>query len=480
MGSPILGQHGMHPKHFSPPFTLKYIQSLAVKKGNFLVKLVDCLVTPLALERTVNDVLAWNAEVVVISSSTHNSESAMQLCSLVKAKTNIFAVAIGQGPTSYPFDYCSLASSFDVVLRGEAEREVISLLEALRNGKSEKEIKGEYVHRLNRNEVNLVWDLDALPFPEYSTKEIDAYQYLYPIRTWKKLRWGHILSSRGCPHNCIFCSQIIRETYGNKVRLRSHVNVVDEIESLLSKGVNIIAFDDDNFTALSRHAMGICREIVRRKLKVKWIAHARVDELNVSLLLLMKKAGCVLLRFGVESGSERIVKILRKTYNSSWTKVSKDIFNLCRKIGIATNALFMIGNPTETEEEINATIQLAQLLKPHLIQVHFFTPYPDLSIHELLPKNTMKKNEFSQMHHYAFPRINSSKIDSYVLVRIRSRFYRKFLLRPYFLMEHFLRYFPFYISNTNNLYLLVKVFKLVFLNYRCSFSMRHVVVPGNR
>ena len=463
MDSPILKENGEHPRHFSPPFTLKYIQALAIKDGDFQIKLVDCLVTPIPLEKLVNDVLIWDSDLLIVSSSTHSYEQAIQFCSLIKSKKNIFTVAIGQGPTAHSLDYSFSASSFDIALRGEAEKEVISLLEALKSGKSEKEISEEYQHKSSKNEVNLIWDLDHLPFPEYTPLETEAYRYLYPIRTWKRLRWGHILSSRGCQHGCIFCSQIIRETYGSKVRLRSPANVVDEIEYLRSKGVNIVAFDDDNFTALSKHIIGICKEILRRKLKVKWIAHARVDELNVFLITLMKRAGCVLLRFGIESASERIIKIIQKNpRNINWTETSKSILSCCRRAGITTNALFIIGNPGETAEEMKATIKLSKELSPDLVQVHFFTPYPGSAICENSHNHALKINELLRMHHYIYPQINLSNVSADDLITMRAVFYGSFLLRPFFLLGHFFNFLLFYINNIECSYAFSKILKIIF------------------
>ncbi|HAH19305.1 MAG: hypothetical protein A2Y00_07055 [Omnitrophica WOR_2 bacterium GWF2_43_52] len=463
MDSRILKITAGHPKHFSPPFTLKYIQALLAKNENFQVKLIDCIVTSVDLKNLLDRSLDWGTEVMVVSSTTHSRELAMQFCSLVKMKKDVFVVAVGQGATAHSFDYCFPSSPFDVVLRGESEQEVISLLESLNSGENQQQIRETYRKKLNAKEVTLIWDLDSLPFPDYEDREIEAYRFFYPIRTWKRLRWGHILSSRGCHHGCIFCSQIIRETYGNKMRLRDPVKVVDEIEYLMGKGINIIAFDDDNFTASAQHVVAISSELIKRKLKIRWIAHARADELSIPLMHLMKKAGCVLLRFGIESASARIIRILKKnTRDTNWIETIENILRHCRKTGIATHALFMVGNPTETSEEIKATIQLAEILKPDLIQVHFFTPYPGSVIYENVCNHVIRNHQLSQMHHYAFPKVNLAYVDSDDLMMLRALFYRRFLLRPSFLLKHFSRYFLYYLANGRCRYALLKVFKILF------------------
>lgn len=463
MDSPVLRESGGHPRHFAPPFTLKYIQALATKNSDLQVKLVDCLVVPITLEELVNNVLAWNADLLVVSSSTHSYESALQFCSLVKEKRYILTVAAGQGATVNFPDWSFPGFPFDIVLRGEAEEEVFSIINNLNDGMNEEVIRGIYRHKLSKGELSLAKDLDYLPFPDYTASELQAYRYFYPLRINKKLRWGHILSSRGCHHSCMFCSQIIRETYGNIIRRRSPVNVVDEIEHLMARGVNIISFDDDNFSSSQKHITEICAEILRRKLKVKWIAHSRVDELSTSLIKFMKDAGCVLLRFGIESASERIIKVLDKNRsNINWIEASMDILSSCKKIGIATNALFMIGNPAETIEEIKSTIKMAKALAPDLIQVHFFTPYPGSKIYEDLRGNEVGGNVFSRMHHYSFPQINLSAVRSSDLIKMRGIFYRSFLLNPLFMFKHLIRYFLFYINNIECALVFLKILKISF------------------
>jgi len=462
MGSAILRESGGQPRHFSPPFALKYIQSLLAQK-RYQVKLVDCLANPQPLERLAKDVLGWPPSLMVVHTSIHSRKLAFQFVSLVKKNRDILTVVIGQGPTSNYSDYISEGSPFDIALLGEPEQEVVLLLDRL-NGPSKEnidEVKKSYYNKLTENKINIVTDLDSLPFPRYNSAEIRYYQFFYPVRLNKKLKWGHILSSRGCNYRCFFCSQVTRESYGDQVRLRSPVNVVNEIEYLISIGASIISFDDDNFTFSEEHVKGVCQEILNRGLGIKWIVHARIDELNFSLMKLMKRAGCIFLRFGIESGSRRIIGILRKNpRNADWIGMSKRIFGYARRIGIATNALFMIGNPTETEDEIKDSLKLARLLKPDLIQLHFFIPYPGSIAYEQLEGKIGRKN-FSQMYHYCSPQVSTSNISALKLSKIRAGFYRNFFIRFPFLIEHFFKYAPFYIHNIDVARKLSKGFKIL-------------------
>lgn len=463
MGSSVVRESGGQPRHFSPSYTLKYIQSLLLENKN-QVKLLDCLVDPKLLQLILSDILDWSASLIVVESTMYGQKAAFQLAQLIKKNSDIVTVATGQGPTSDGTEYCVADSFFDVVFSGEAEQEVLHLIKRLNDGENMPELMESYRNNRRKNKITIIHELDSLPFPQYNWTELKCYQFLYPIRSNKKLIWGHILSSRGCLSPCTFCSQITRETYGKKVRLRSAVNVVDEIEYLISLGVNIVSFDDDNFAFSNEHATSISEEIIKRKLNIKWIAHARIDELTFSVLDIMKKAGCTLLRFGVESGSKRILKILDKSaVDSDWIGIGKSIFRYSRRIGIATNALLMIGNPTETENEIKDTLKFVKLLKPDLIQLHFFTPYPGSVVYEQY-KTQINKEDLFESYHYCAPKVNLSNVSSGRLLICRSRFYRSFYLRPFFLIEHFFRYVLFYMCNINVTCKLTSFYKIFFKN----------------
>ena len=221
-------------------------------------------------------------------------------------------------------------------------------------------------------------------------------------------------------------------------------------------GVNIISFDDDYFTMSSKHVEGICWEIKKRKLNIKWIAHARVDNISASLLQTMKEAGCILLRFGIESGSKRIIKIFEKTDASmDWIEKSKDAFRISKDVGIPTVALFIIGSPTESAEEVKESIKLAKDLAPDLIQVHYFTPYPGSASYKQF-KSKLDKDNLLEMHHYKLPIVNLSNIEWKVLERLQLTFYREFLLRPEFFFQHLIKYIRFYFYNRYIFFRLLK------------------------
>jgi radical SAM superfamily enzyme YgiQ (UPF0313 family) len=451
-----------HPQHIYPPLPLKHIEALLQKNG-YPVRLIDQWTNLITEETLLNKCLSESPGVVVILASPVDRETGFGLArSLKKEDPGIITIAVGQDVTLDCQKYLSEDSPFDLPLPGESGKEVYAVIERIKRGEGIREIKSSYVSSGNIVNPFIVEDLDSLPFPTYSLEELEQYCFSsYPLRMTQKAVWGFLLSSRGCPYDCYFCSPIMRKSYGRKYRTRSAQNVVDEIEHLMKLGVTVISFEDDNLSFKRDHLSSICQEIRRRGLKIKWIAHSRIDELTEEMMVTMKKAGCVLLRLGVESGSPRIIRTLRKTCEEGkWLDRCRKTFQLARRLKIATNALFIIGNPTETREEIESSIRLAKELKPDIIQVHYFTLYPGSAAYADY-KNTLAPELISKLHHYKLPVVNLSCVSTEELEKLCSRFYKQLLLRPSFIADHLWHYGPFYLKNPNILFHLSRVAKIL-------------------
>jgi len=422
---------------------LKYMEALLKRTCHYQIKLVDQVIHPMKLIDLLEVSFSWEPDLIIVFSTTQDYDITLRYAARMKAASQAVIICVGEGANTNRKNYSFKDSPIDIALPGEAELELLNVIKEISGGRSIKELSDFY---LRSNQLNIS-QLDELPFPECSFEELKKYHHIYPIRLNKRLVWGHVLSSRGCPYPCMFCTEMIRETIGTESRLRSAKNIVDEIQLLMEKGVNIIIFDDDNLTTHKGHVEKLCHEILMRKLNIRWVAHARVDNVSVQLLKTMKRAGCVLLRFGVESGSQRILKILDKTHGNNWIKQTKEAFESCRKLGIATTGLFMIGSPTETKKCIEETIALAKKIDPDIIQVSFFTYYPDTKV----TKKMDKDNDFTATHmnHFTTPKSdhNPSQLDIEELNHMQKLFYKKLLLNPKFIIRHFFQYSIFYMYN---------------------------------
>lgn len=450
----LLRQRNEHPLGVRPTYLLKYVQAYLSGDEKNNLFFIDQNIFDISCDELRDKVLSERPEVIVTYISTLESEVAVDELSRLKGNClpgTVF-IAVGQDVTARA-EYYKSTGVFDFALKGEAELEVCRVITALQDGKTKDQIPVE-------ERINIVKEPDVLPFPEYSEHELDSYDFVYPLKVSFKLKWGHVLSSRGCTHGCVFCSQLMRESYGNVLRRRSAVNIVDEIESLLGRGANIISIDDDDFTNSRDHVISVCNEIQQRGLKFKWITHARIDEVDEELLLLMKKAGCVLLRFGVESVQPHILSKLKKTASpGKWRKRCECVIKYMKQIKISSVCLFIVGSPGETFDDFNENVKFAEEIDPDIIQVAYFTPFPGSEVYEELKKAGEVDIDEARLYHYGFPDINLSSMSDDVLKRCQALFYRSYLLRPIFAIRHFLSFWRFYLYNPEVFFRLIRIGK---------------------
>jgi radical SAM superfamily enzyme YgiQ (UPF0313 family) len=346
-------------------------------------------------------------------------------------------------------------------LLGEPEKEFFTLFDEMRkDGESNSGWKEHYKKCYTEGQRFLVEDPDSLPFPTYTPEELAKYRSIFPVQLPKRVVWGYLIATRGCPHECEFCSEVMRISIGKRLRSRSAASIADEMEHLEQQGVNICSFQDDSFSANRGLVKSLCEELISRKSKMKWMARVRVDELKYELLVLMKKAGCVMLGIGVESGSLRILKSMHKTrHPETWHSLCRKVFTWTRELKIGTNAYYVIGNPTETKAEIEKTIDFALELNADSIQVHFYTPYPGSNAWKKYKDQLTDQNP-EKMYHYAAPLISLSKVSNQELLKLRSKFYLRYLFRPGFAINHLARHATFYLHNLDIFWTLLGIRKV--------------------
>lgn len=253
----------------------------------------------------------------------------------------------------------------DYVVIGEGEatvRELIRLVESGR-GQEAETIAGLALRRGNRvirtAERPPVADLDSLP--------IAAGHFTYQ----------HLSLTRGCPANCSFCGS--PGFWGRKVRYRSAEHFVKEIELLYKKGVTFFYISDDTFTLEKDRVIEICREILRRGICISWAAISRVDLVNESVLSWMRRAGCIQVSYGVESGSEKIRRALNKRIRIGQVRQA---FAWTRKYGIMARAYFIYGCPGETWDTIQETLDLVEQIQPLGAIFYILDIFPGTELYE--------------------------------------------------------------------------------------------------
>ncbi|MBI4665500.1 MAG: radical SAM protein [Nitrospinae bacterium] len=269
---------------------------------------------------------------------------------------------------------------FDIGVLGEGERTFSEIVNAINNGERLEAVPGVVVlqddgavtYGPGRGYIN---GLDSLSYPARGLMPMEKYLALFKQITGR--RGGTLISSRGCPFGCAFCS---REIFGRKLRHRSPGNVAGEIETLMERyGVDMVHFVDDTLTANRKFTESLCATLQERQLGVEWQCESRVDCVSNELLETMKSAGLIRIMFGVESGDEGILNRMGKGITPA--QVIK-AFDMAHKAGLEAGAFIMLGYPGETRESLSKTVDIVGRIKPDLISVSFANALPGTRFHE--------------------------------------------------------------------------------------------------
>ncbi|MBN2407389.1 MAG: radical SAM protein [Elusimicrobia bacterium] len=442
----IPGSAGVfHPYNRCPPLDIGVMISLV--KRRFQAHFIDCRVKKYTEKRVVKETVEIDPFLLVLSFASVDYQAALRYSREIRKRLGrVKIVCMGPHASTLPGTLVYEGSGIDYVLRGEAELDLLKLIEGLDSPEKLRDIDSLAFQGKERSEVNLIENPDELPFPEHETFPPSLYYSIYPLQVYSRLRWGYVLSSRGCPHGCIFCSPYIRNSYGSRVRFRSIDNVIGEIRHLKSLGRNIISFEDDNFTVSERRTLDLCREMKESRLGVSWVAHSGVDELTAEMMAAMKDSGCVLIKLGVESWSEKVLAELGKTRNTGeYIKKTESIFRAGKKLDLPIHALLMINTPGETPDDIAATAGMIIKSNPASIQVHYFTPYPGSRAYDAYGKEA---GAVYDRHHYDSKGIRiCGSLNARQIRETRKRLYRSLYLSPSFILKHLRRYFLFYLRN---------------------------------
>ena len=262
-------------------------------------------------------------------------------------------------------------SEIDFVVIGEGEHTFLNLIKWI-EGADEKlpqNIKGiafrENGEVVKTEKADFQHDLDKLPNPA------------------KYFEYQHLSSTRGCAWNCTFCGS--PQFWGHKIRFRSPENFVEELELLYQKGIRFFYISDDTFTTNKKRIIEICRMIIEKDLKITWFAISRVDHVDEEILYWMRKAGCIQISYGVESGSEKIRRVLNKKIKPDQAKKA---FFLTVHYGILSRAYFIYGSPGETWDTIQETLDLIHEIKPLSMIVYILDIFPGTQLYADLKKRS--------------------------------------------------------------------------------------------
>ncbi|NPA90574.1 MAG: radical SAM protein [Chloroflexi bacterium] len=326
---------------------------------------------------------------VGITATTPLIEEAWDMAFEVKQRYNVWTILGGPHLTIMPMETMEKKPWVDFVFRGEAEEGLVDLVDALDAGRDYGGIPGLFFRHgdeiIPSHESPIIQDLDSLPFPAHDLFKIERYTNLQPLTDGldPHARSYTILTSRGCPFQCTFCSKPVT---GNTWRGRSVENVVAEWRWLVRDlGATEIGITDDIWNLKLDRAKAICRRLIEEDLNtVPWVTvHGmKVNFADLELFQLMKAAGCKRVGFGVESGDEWILRnVIRK---GQTLDMVRQVFRDAKAAGLQTMGFFIFGMPYETEETMEKTIQLALELDPDLANFMLAAPFPGTEMYDLI------------------------------------------------------------------------------------------------
>ena len=359
-----------------PPLGVAYVAA-SLREAGHSVHVLDC--TFLSRREAVSQALAARADVVGIYCMATMKEDCLGFARALRGRCGLL-VAGGPLPTCEPEAF---VQDFDAVVRGEGEQTMLEILAAHQAGADLASVPGVVCRRENDAPAGsaaalesgaaacapprpFASDLDRIPFPARDLLPNGRYiefgrkSYGYAITT--------VMSTRGCRFRCEFCSNAV---FGDSYRERSPQNVIDEIEEVLALGYDRISFADDVFTLNRRRVLEICEEIGRRGLRFSWECLGRVDAFDPETAQAMKAAGCFRVFFGIESGNDRILRLMDKRIT---TAQAAGVVLAAHQTGLEVGAFFIVCYPGETDDTVLDTLRFATSLP--LDYLGLTMPYP--------------------------------------------------------------------------------------------------------
>ena len=419
----------------TPPLGILYLAAV-LEKESISVQVMDAALERFSLDETFERIQSLSPKVVGFSVCTPDYRIIDKFAFLVKNRfPKVKIVMGGPHPTLDPDGVLSFPH-VDYVIRGEGEYSFLAFCRAFLNGEEGefKKISGLSFRENGRGIHNpgrpMIGDLDEIPFP--ARHLIPLMKYRNYGRVYQRKPVGVMITSRGCPLQCIFCAH---EIFGRRHRFMSASRIVEEIKLIQEQyGVKEILFREDNFTANRKRVFEFCDILIKEKVDITWMCLADANSITEEMAIRMKEAGCWHIGIGVESGNQGIINVLKKNINLE--RVEK-VFHFLHQAGIKTLAFFMIGNYADTKETIEDTLQFANRLNTDFAIFTITTPFPGTELFEMAVDNHLISNfDLSQvsnnplMFRQKQPILRTPSLNEKQLNWYQKKAILKFYLRP--------------------------------------------------
>lgn len=435
---------GFSPASIYPPLKLAYIASYLELKG-LKVALFDANGLGCDFDAVERFLKETSPKIVIYTSSPPTMNYDSRVANLAK-KLSVGEVITVLDDThiapAMPGKVLELFPDVDILVRGESEATIYELIVNIDSMSAVKGISFRSPTGLKSTEPQKAIDLDSIPSPAYHLLPVNNY---FSLTFSRRKPFATILTSVSCPFNCSFCivgGTTVWRGYGNRWRAKSPDKVVSEISHLNENfRIKSFYFFDETFTIDKQRVIEISKRIAAAKINIEWSCNSRTDTVDEEMLGAMKRSGCWNICYGVETGSERLLKnVNKKTYMDD----AEQIFKATRRIGISPSASFMIGLPDEDNETLRETLHYAKRLDPSRCQFVLTTPYPKTRLYDELKIGDMIETDYDFSNYDAYciveePVIRTKKLGAADLIRWKKRIHLKFYLRLGFLFRTLLR-----------------------------------------
>lgn len=380
----------------------------------------------------IYDIQDFRPDILVVSTTTPTFEQDMKVCAKAKEfLPDILTVAKGAHVSL--FDWKALTKySLDLVIRGES---VFTLRDWIQSDNHNKVLgvsfneDGTIIRTPNRSYL----DPNDLPMPARHLIKNELY-----VRPDTGAPMAIIETSRGCPHDCIFC--LTGQVFGKKIRYRQPDKVVDEIEECIDKfGIRNFHFKADTFTWSETWLIELCMQLLRRGITwpghskqygISWICNSRVDTLDEKRILYMKKAGCIGIGLGVESGNQNILDSMKK---GIILDQCREAVRLCKEHKIKSYMYFVLGMPWDTEKTIRDSIEFAKELDGDYAEFHIAYPFPGTEFYGIVKRENLLEEDSGKA--YAEPVVSTYTLSASDLTNLRLQAMKEFYLRPKYIIR---------------------------------------------
>jgi anaerobic magnesium-protoporphyrin IX monomethyl ester cyclase len=445
----------------SPPTGLALLAAICRNAG-YRTAIIDAPAQELCCDSVLRLLAEMQPQIVGITAVTVSIFNAMDLARQLKSTSFQGTVVLGgvhvTGAAEKTFQL--FGDCYDIAVIGEAEVTVLELIDCIKAGGdlaavngiafAVPEPDGTGSRQFLTAPREYIKELDSLPFPAWDLLPDLGKYYTPPAHTVRHLPAATLITSRGCTGQCVYCDN---KVFGNRLRCHSADYVLAMIEDLKARyGIKEFQIRDDNILVFKKRLVELCQKMIDRGTDVAWTCVGRVDMVDLETLKMMKKAGCWQIWYGIESGSDRILKVIKKNTNQA---MIRNAVELTKKAGIATGGFFIIGLPEETKFDIEQTMSLISSLPLDDFHINHMTPFPGSEFHENAAKYGFFNDDWKKMSAWdiIFVPHGLTKND---VIDYSNKMYRNFYLRPRIVMNYVMR-----IRSFNH----VKVYFTAFLGF---------------